>query len=52
MIVSFISYNDTGEMYTFLAWSDNEEFRSGNETNGIIKRLDCMFLSCHVRVSG
>ena len=39
MSVNFISSNDTGEIRTFFVWSDNEEIRSGDETNDIIKRL-------------
>ena len=35
--VTFIYSNDTGETHTIFAWSDNEEFRSGNETDDIIK---------------
>ena len=36
MDVNFISSNDTGEIRNFLVRSDNEEIRSGNETNDII----------------
>ena len=32
-------FNDTGEIRTFSVWSDNEEIRSGNETDDIIDRL-------------
>ena len=39
MSVHFISSNDTGEIRTSFVWSDNEEIRSGDETNDIIKRL-------------
>ena len=39
MHVSFISSKDTGETCTTFIWSDNEEIRSGNETDDIIKRL-------------
>ena len=45
MSVDFISSNDTGEIRTFFVWSDNEEIRSGNETNGIIKKLFKSFLT-------
>ena len=45
MSVNFISSNDTGEIRTFFVWSDNEEIRSGNETNDIIKRLLKSFLT-------
>ena len=31
-------FNDTGEIRTFSVWSDNEEIRSGNETDDIINR--------------
>ena len=36
MDVNFISSNDTGEIRNFLVRSDNEEIRSGNETNDIM----------------
>ena len=36
MGVNFISSNDTGEIRTFFVPSDNEEIRSGNETDDII----------------
>ena len=36
MGVNFISSNDTGEIRTFFVRSDNEEIRSGNQTNDII----------------
>ena len=45
MHVNFISSNDTGETRTIFAWSDNEEIRSGNETDDIIKRLTNSFLT-------
>ena len=45
MSVNFILSNDTGEIRTFFVWSDNEEIRSGNETNDIIKRLLKSFLT-------
>ena len=44
MSVNFISSNDTGEICTISVWSDNEEIRSANETNSIIKRLLISFL--------
>ena len=43
--VNFISTNDTGEIHTFYVRSDNEEIRSGNETNEIINTLIKSFLS-------
>ena len=45
MSVNFISSNDTGEIHTFFVWSDNEEIRSGNETDDTINRLIKSFLS-------
>ena len=45
MSVNFISSNDAGEIRTFFVWSDNEEIRSGNETDDIIKRLLKSFLT-------
>ena len=39
MHVNFVSSNDTGEICTIFVWSDNEEIRSGNETDDIIKEL-------------
>ena len=39
MSVSFFSSNDTGEIRTIFVWSDNEEFRLGNEEDDIIKGL-------------
>ena len=39
MSINFISSNDTGEIHNFFVWRDNEEIRSDNETNDIIKRL-------------
>ena len=45
MGVKFISTNDTAEIRTFYVRSDNEEIRSGNETDEIIKRLIKSFLS-------
>ena len=43
--VNFISTNDTGGIHTFYVRSDNEEIRSGNETNEIINTLIKSFLS-------
>ena len=45
MSMNFISFNDAGEIPTFFVWSDNEEIRSGNETDDIIKRLLKSFLT-------
>ena len=45
MSVNFISSNDTGDIRTFFVWSDNEEIRSGNEPDDIIKRLLKSFLT-------
>ena len=45
MHVNFVSSNDTGEICTIFVWSDNEEIRSGNETDDIIKRLLKSFLT-------
>ena len=45
MGVNFISSDDTGEIRTLFVCSDNEEIRSGNETNDIIKRLFKSFLT-------
>ena len=45
MGVNFISSNDTGEICKFFVRSDNEEIRSGNDTNNIIVRLIKSFLS-------
>ena len=45
MSVNFVSSNDTGEIRTIFVWSDNEEIRSGNETDDIIKRLLKSFLT-------
>ena len=39
MHVNFISSNDTGEIHTIFVQSDNEEIRSGHETDDVIKRL-------------
>ena len=45
MHVNFISSKDTGETRTIYVWSDNEEIRSGNETDDIIKELFKAFLN-------
>ena len=45
MGVNFISSNDTGEIRTFYVRSDNEEIRSGNETDEIITKLFKSFLN-------
>ena len=45
MGVNFISSNDTGEIRTFYVNSDNEEIRSGNETDEIITKLLKSFLN-------
>ena len=37
MHINFVSSNDTGEIRTVSAWSDNEEIRWGNETDDIVK---------------
>ena len=39
MHVNLVSSKDTGETRTIFVWSDNEEIRSGNETDDIIKGL-------------
>ena len=45
MHVNFVSSKDTGETCTTFVWSDNEEIRSGNETDDIINRLIKSFLT-------
>ena len=45
MPVNFVSSKDTGETRTVFVWSDNEEIRSGNETDDIIKGLLNSFLN-------
>ena len=45
MHVNFVSSKDTWETRTIFVWSDNEEIRSGNETDDIIKRLLKSFLT-------
>ena len=39
MHVNFVSSKDTWETRTIFVWSDNEEIRSGNKTDDIIKEL-------------
>ena len=43
--VNPVSSNDTGETCTIFVWSDNEEIRSGNETDDIVKELLNSFLN-------
>ena len=45
MHVNFVFSNDTGETCTIFVWRDNEEIRSGNETDEIIKKLFKSFLN-------
>ena len=45
MQINFASSNDTGEIRTVFVWSDYEEIRLGNETDGIVKRLINSFLN-------
>ena len=45
MHVNFISSKETGETRAIYLWSDNEEIRSGNETDDIIKELFKSFLN-------
>ena len=45
MNVNFVFSNDTGEIRTIFVWSGNEEIRSGNETDDIIKGLLNSFLN-------
>ena len=45
MHVNFVFSKDTGETRTILVWSGNEEIRSGNETDDIIKGLLDSFLN-------
>ena len=40
MHINFVSSNDTGEIPTVFAWSDNEEITLGNETDDIVKSLN------------
>ena len=44
MHVNFVSSNDTGGTRTIFVWSNDEEIRSGNETD-IIKGLINSFLN-------
>ena len=44
MGVNFISSRDRRETHSIYVSSDNEEIRSGNETEDIIKRLPNFFL--------
>ena len=45
MNVNSVSSNDTGETCATFVWNDNEEIRSGNETDDIIKELLNSFLN-------
>ena len=45
MNVNSVSSNDTGETRATFVWNDNEEIRSGNETDDIIKELLNSFLN-------
>ena len=45
MSVNFVSSSDTGEIRTVFVLSDNEEFRLGNETDDIVKKLINSFLN-------
>ena len=45
MHVNFISSNDAGESRTIFVLSNNEEIRSGNETDDVIKGLINSFLT-------
>ena len=45
MHVNFISSKDIEETRTIYAWSDNENFMWGNETDNIIKELFKSFLN-------
>ena len=45
MHVNFVSSNYAAEIRTIFVWSDNEEIRSGNETDDIIKGLLNSFLN-------
>ena len=44
---NFISSKDTGEICTIYVWSNNEEIRSSNETDDIIKGLLNPFLNSY-----
>ena len=39
MHVNLVSSKDTGETRTIFVWNDNEEIRSSNETDDIVKGL-------------
>ena len=45
MCVNLISSRDTEETRSIYVWNDNEEIRSGNETDDIIKGLLNSFLN-------
>ena len=45
MHFNFVSSKDTWETRTIFVWNDNEEIRSGNETDDIIKVLLSSFLN-------
>ena len=45
MHINFVSPNDTGEIRTVFAWSDDEEVGLGNETVDIVKRFINSFLN-------
>ena len=45
MNVNFVSSKDTAGTRTIFVWSDNEEIRSGNETDDIVKGLLNSFLN-------
>ena len=45
MNLNFVSSNDIGETHTFCVWRDNEEIRSCNKTDDIIKGLLNSFLN-------
>ena len=45
MHVNFISSKDIGETRTIFVWSDNEEIRSGNETDDIFEKRFKSFLN-------
>ena len=49
MNVNFISSKDTGETRTIFVQSGNEEIRSGNETDNIIKELFKSFLNNYLK---
>ena len=49
MGVNFVSSNDTGEIRTFYVNSDNEEIRSGNQTDEIMTKLFESFLNNYLK---